>query len=161
MSVLDEALQKVSGTLYFVQTGFGTLAQLNSIFYNEVGQLVVFRMSPTPFNWVHVRRITGKSKGLNSSLFGKKLLNHLCAMDWSAIPNQLDGPGDVFTEVAKKLNNQLPVEVVVGREHLKKESFLLGFGTDRNRPDGRNLSPLVPRQQLRRLATRRLMQSFA
>lgn len=149
----DEALQQASGTLDYVKTGFGTLAQLNGIFYNEIGQLVVFRMSPTSFNWVHVRRITRKSKGLDSILFGKKRLYHLCPMDWSAIPNQLDGTGNLLTEVPKKINNQLPVEVVVSREHLKKESFLLGFGTDRDRPDGRYLSPLVPRRQLRRFAT--------
>lgn len=110
-------------------------------------------MSPTSFNRIHIRSIPRKSKGLDSSLPGKKLLNHFCPMDWSAIPDQLDGPGDVFSEAPKKLNYQLRVEVFVCRKHLKKEALLFGFGTDRDRPNGRNFPPLVPRHQLRGFPT--------
>ena len=112
-------------------------------------------MTPTTFDRVGVGRVTRKSKCFNSVLPCKEISNNMRSMDRSTIPNQLDRGGNMFAKASKKINNQLPIEIVVDRKHLKEESLLLCFWTDGDCTDGRNFSSLVPRRQLRRLPTRR------
>jgi len=108
------------------------------------------KIAPHMFIWVKLRRIAWEPKCLKARMFANKIFNQLAPMRHPGIPEQQDGPAEMFEKMPEKLDDLRRLDVFASiKSRVEGQPSALWSDTDGG--DGRNLSPTAGTPQLRRL----------
>lgn len=152
--MLYEGFQEIWAGGDFVESCFGANRQVCDGAHLEIGELMILGMSPAPFHWIRIWRISREAMGLQRFALRQKCLHQLGTMNPCSIPYHLYWTRYPLSYFPQKVDNKLPREIHLWRKKAKDKAGPLGFATDGDCPNSRDLPTTIPCRKKRSLPSR-------